>query len=133
MMESIKQKQVSKIIQVALADIFLQEAKEILDGAMVSISSVYITPDLFTARVYVGIFNHSKPDEILYFIEANNKAIRKLLGNKIKSKVRRIPELVFFKDDSLDEVFKLESLFKNIKDKDDAIQQLRDIDVDNEE
>ncbi|MCB9033625.1 MAG: 30S ribosome-binding factor RbfA [Chitinophagales bacterium] len=125
-MESIKQKQVSKIIQMALADIFLQEAKEILDGAMVSISSVHITPDLFTARVYIGIFNHKKPDEILYFIEANNKAIRKLLGNKIKSKVRRIPELVFFKDDSLDEVFKLEALFKDIKDKDDSIQQLRD-------
>jgi ribosome-binding factor A len=48
-----------------------------------------------------------------------------LVGNKIKNKVRRIPELEFYRDDTLDEVFKIESLFKEIHAKDSEVEKLR--------
>lgn len=124
-MESIRQKQVAKTIQIALSEVFQRDAHEILEGSMVTVSGVHITPDLLTARVYLSIYNHPKPDEILGFINFNKKHLRGLLGNKIKKKVRRIPELEFFKDDTLDEVFKLEQIFQAVKSKDAEIAKNR--------
>ena len=124
-MESIRQKQISKIIQVALSEIFLKEAKEILGSALVSVAAVKITPDLYIARVYLSIYNTPDPKEILGFIEHNNKEIRGLLGKKIRNKVRTIPQLEFFRDDTMDEVIKLDNLFKEIKAQDDAIGEIR--------
>lgn len=120
MEETKRQKMVGRLIQEELSQIFLREGKEVTGNAMVTISNVRMTPDLLTARVYLSIFNAEDPDEIMYFIEANNKQFRRLLGNKIRHQVRRIPELAFFKDESLDEVFKLEEIFKQLKEEKEA-------------
>ncbi len=124
-MDSIRQQQVAKQVQVALSDIFRSEASEILEGAMVTVSTVRMTPDLLTARCYLGIFNTPKPEEILGYIHINNKELRRLLGNKLKNKVRRIPEIHFYRDDTLDEVFKLEKIFSDIHKQDEKIEAIR--------
>jgi ribosome-binding factor A len=117
MTETIKQRQVAKIMQWAMSEVFRQEAAEILQGAMVSVSHVKMTPDLLEARIYLSIFNTPDPDEIMQYIQFNNKQIRGALGKRIKNQVRRIPELNFYRDDTLEEVMKLEALFKEIRDK----------------
>lgn len=117
MTESIKQRQVAKTIQWAISEVFRQEAAEILNGAMVTVSHVRMTPDLLEARVYLSIFNTPDPDEIMQYIQFNNKQLRGALGKRIRNQVRRIPELQFFRDDTLDEVMKLEALFKEIREK----------------
>lgn len=124
-MESVRQQQVAKLVQVAISDIFTNEARGLLSGAMVTVSIVRMTPDLLQARCYLGVFNSTSPFEILDNIHSNNKEIRRLLGNKLKHKVRRIPELEFFRDDTLEEVFKLEKIFKEIKVQDKKIEQIR--------
>lgn len=124
-MDSIRQKQVGKIVQIALSEVFMKEAREILGAAMVSVADVRITPDLLEAKVYLSIYNTAQPVEILSYIDQNNKGIRRLLGAKIKNKVRRIPELSFFRDDTMDEVMKIESLFNVIKEKDEEIEEIR--------
>ncbi|MCB0512231.1 MAG: hypothetical protein KDC72_06765, partial [Bacteroidetes bacterium] len=63
-MESKRQKQVSKLIQVTLSEVFQRELHEITQNAMVTVISVHITPDLFIARSYLSIFNH--PDSSAY-------------------------------------------------------------------
>jgi ribosome-binding factor A len=124
-MESKRQKQTGKIIQVALSDIFQRDLQELLQYALVTVVNVHITPDLFIARIYLSIFNHPKPKQILEVLDEHKKYIRGLLGNKIRNKMRTIPELEFYLDDTLDEVFKLEQLLKEVKEKDEAIAQLR--------
>lgn len=124
-MESIRQQQVNKVIQIALSEIFQREAREILGNSLVTVASVRITPDLYTARIYLSIYNTPNPNDILKLIDYNNKEIRGLLGKKIRNKVRVIPELAFFRDDTMDEVIKLDNLFKEIKEKDSAIEELR--------
>ncbi|HUH74787.1 MAG TPA: ribosome-binding factor A [Chitinophagales bacterium] len=124
-MESIRQQQVNKIIQIALSEIFQREASEILGRAMVTIASVRITPDLYLARINLSIYNVTNPNEVLDSITESKKEIRGLLGKKIRNKVRVIPELEFFRDDTMDEVIKLDSLFKELKEKDDAIEEIR--------
>jgi ribosome-binding factor A len=131
-MESIRQRQVAKTIQISMSEIVQQELTHILEGAMVTISGVRITPDLFTARIYVSIYNHKTPDAILDILDKNNKFIRGLLGKKIRNKVRSIPQLEFFKDDTLEDVQNLERIFDEIKKKDSEIDKLRDSDKGND-
>lgn len=108
-----------------MSEIVQKDLTNILDGAMVTISGVRVTPDLYTARVYVSIYNHKNPDAVLDSLDKNNKMIRGLLGNKIRNKVRSIPQLEFFKDDTLEDVQNLERIFGEIKKKDAEIEKLR--------
>ena len=116
-METIKQKQMGKLIQISLSEIFGNEGREILEGSLVTVTHVVMTPDLALARGYLSIYNTPDPKKILDFITINKKAIRGILGKKIKNKVRHIPNLDFYIDDTLDEVFKLEQIFKEIHEK----------------
>ena len=125
-MDSIRQRQLAKTIQVALSENIQKELSNILEGAMITISGVRVTPDLYIARVYVSIYNHANPTHVLALLDKNNKYIRGLLGNKLCNKVRSVPQLEFFKDDTLDEVQKLEQIFKEIKEKDAQIAKDRD-------
>jgi ribosome-binding factor A len=124
-METIRQRQVAKTIQIIMSEIVQKDLTNILDGAMVTISGVRVTPDLYTARVYVSIYNHKNPDAVLDSLDKNNKMIRGLLGNKIRNKVRSIPQLEFFKDDTLEDVQNLERIFGEIKKKDAELDKLR--------
>jgi len=108
---------VARVVQEHLVDIFQKEAKEITGKAMVTISQVKMTPDLLTAYVYLSIYNTKNPDEIMFFIESNTKQIRTLLGNRARHQVRRVPYLSFFKDETLNEVFKLEEIFRELDEK----------------
>ncbi len=125
-MESIRQRQVAKTIQVTMSEIVQKDLTSILDGAMVTISGVRITPDLFTARIYVSIYNHKNPESVLDNLDKSNKFIRGLLGKKIRNKVRSIPQLEFFKDDTLEDVQNLERIFGEIKKKDAELDKLRE-------
>ncbi len=57
MIEGKRQKQVATVINQELNDIFLRMGLNMLDGGLISISSVKITPDLFEARVYLSFFS----------------------------------------------------------------------------
>jgi ribosome-binding factor A len=86
-----------------------------IDGGMVSISSVKITPDLLEARIYMSVFNAKDNKLVLKKIEDRAWEIKKELAARVKHQLRRIPEIKFFLDDTLDQVFKMEELFKQIK------------------
>ncbi|MGN6400084.1 MAG: 30S ribosome-binding factor RbfA [Flavisolibacter sp.] len=115
MQENKRQKQIGGLINQELAGIFQRLGLNIVDGGMVSISSVKITPDLLEARVYLSIFNAPDNKAVLKKIEDRSWEIKKELAAKVKHQLRRIPELKYYLDDTLDHVFKMEELFKQIK------------------
>lgn len=115
MEENKRQKQIAGLINEDLAGIFQRLGLNIIDGAMVSISSVKITPDLLEARVYLSIFNAKDNKLVLKKIEERAWEIKKELVAKVKHQLRRIPEIKYFLDDTLDHVFKMEELFRKIK------------------
>jgi ribosome-binding factor A len=115
MKEGKRQKQVSGLIQEDINTIFQRLGLSFVNGGMVSVSSVKITPDLLEARIYVSIFNATDKKEILKKIEDRHWEIKKELAAQVKHQLRRIPELKFFLDDTLDQVFKMEELFDKIK------------------
>lgn len=101
---------------VEMSDIFQREGVNIIDGGMVSISKVSITPDLLEARIYLSFFQIKEPAQLLYSIKERTKEWRGLLGRRVRNQLRRVPYLEFFTDDTLDYVFKMEDLFKKIND-----------------
>ena len=115
MQENKRQKQIGGLLNEELARIFQLLSLNIVDGGMVSISSVKITPDLLEARVYLSIFNAADRNSALKKIEERGWEIKKELASRVKNQLRRIPELKFFMDDTLDHVFKMEELFRQIK------------------
>lgn len=118
MEESKRQKQVGKLIQQEMSDIFQREGVNVVDGGMVSISKVNMTPDLLEARIYLSLFQIKDPKALMKDVKERTGEWRNLLGQRVKNQLRRVPELQFFTDDTLDYVFKMEELFKQINDTD---------------
>jgi ribosome-binding factor A len=114
MQEGKRQKQVGGLIQEELNKIFQRFGLNMIDGGMVSISSVKITPDLLEARVYLSFFQVPDAKEALKKIQEKAGEIKRELGNRVRQQLRRIPEVKYFKDDTLDQVFRMEEIFKKI-------------------
>jgi ribosome-binding factor A len=114
MADSIKQKKIGKLIQEELSKVFQKMGLNVYQGGMITITGVNITPDLLIARVSVSFLNIKDPKKTLQEITAQTKDLRHQLGNKIRNQVRVIPDLEFFLDDSLGNVFKIEEIFKKL-------------------
>jgi ribosome-binding factor A len=119
--ETKRQKQVAGLLNEELNDILRRMNLMMMEGGMISISSVKITPDLFEARVYLSMFQIKDTQAALHKFEEKYKEIRKELGNRVRHQLRSIPEIKFFIDDTLDYVFKMEQLFDKIKKEDGTV------------
>lgn len=114
MQESKRQKQVAGLLNKELSDIFLRLGLNMVDGGMISISKVTITPDLFEARIYLSFFQIADADAMLKKITDRAWEIKKELTSRVRNQLRSMPQLQFFIDDTLEYVFKMEELFKTI-------------------
>jgi ribosome-binding factor A len=115
MEEGKRQKQIAGLVQEEMNNIFQRLSLNMIDGGMVSISSVKITPDLLEARIYLSFFQVKDANDALKKIEDKGWEIKKELTQRVRQQLRSMPVLKFFKDDTLDHVFKMEELFKQIK------------------
>ena len=114
MEEGKRQRQVAGVLLEELNDIFRRLGLNMIDGGMVSISTVKVTPDLLEARIYISLFQVKDAAATMKKIEDRAWQIKKELSHRVKHQLRRIPVLQFFLDDTLDHVFKMEELFKTI-------------------
>ena len=123
MQETKRQKQVAGLLNHELSDIFQRMGFNMMDGGMVSISKVTITPDLFQARVYLSFFKVADNEATLKKIEEKAWEIKKELTARVRHQLRSMPQLEFFIDDTLEYVFKMEQLFDKIKSEDEKLNK----------
>lgn len=114
MQEGKRQKQVAGLLNEELNSIFQRLGLTMINGGMVSIVSVKMTPDLLECRIYLSLFQVGDPKAALNKIEERAWEIKKELTAKVGKQLRRMPELKFYIDDTLDHVFKMEDVFKKI-------------------
>jgi len=114
MEEGKRQKQIAGLLNEEMNTIFQRLGLNMIDGGMVSISSVKVTPDLLEARFYLSFFQVKNAEAVLQKIDGRHHEIKKELAAKIRHQLRSVPVLKFFRDDTLDHVFKMEELFKKI-------------------
>jgi ribosome-binding factor A len=115
MEEGKRQKQIAGLLNEEMNIIMQKLGLSMLDGGMVSISSVKVTPDLLEARFYLSFFQVKDGKAALQKIEERQHEIKKELTAKVRHQLRSMPVLKFFYDDTLDHLFKMEELFKKIE------------------
>lgn len=115
MEEGKRQKQIAGLLNGEMNTIFHRLGLSMMDGGMVSISSVKVTPDLLEARFYISFFQVKDVKAAMQKIEDRHHEIKKELAASLRHQLRSIPVLKFFRDDTLDHVFKMEEVFKKIE------------------
>ena len=110
--ESTRQQKVGRQIQKDISDIFLKEARHLVQGVMVTVSKVRVSPDLTFAKVYLSIFPFDKGETTLATLKENIPMIRYELGKRVRNQLRTVPEVAFALDDSLEYVDRIEKLIK---------------------
>jgi ribosome-binding factor A len=108
-MESKRLNKIERLLQKELGDIF-QKQTQVMHGTLVSVSAVRVSADLSVAKAYLSIFPSDKGEELLKSIRTNTRTIRYELGQRVRLQLRKIPELTFFIDDSLDYLENIDKL-----------------------
>ena len=117
---SIRTQKIARLLQKALAEILLQESTSLLDSKMVTVTEVRVSPDLGLAKVYLGFVLNEDQTEGITKVEKHKGAIKKLLGNRIGNKLRKVPELRFYTDDSVAQAAKVHQLLDELDIPEDA-------------
>ena len=81
---------------------------------MISVTKVHVTADLTSAKIYLSIF--PTQDAQIHFknLKENRFQLRHDLSQRMKNQLRRIPDLLFFLDDSLDYIEKIDQSLKGV-------------------
>ena len=111
-MESTRQKKVSRQLLKDLSEILQLKGRDLIGTSLVSVTVVRISPDLSIARVYISVFGTEDKEALLAKMNQQSYAIRKKLGERIRTQMRKVPELKFFLDDSVDYSQQIEDLLK---------------------
>ena len=106
-MDTTRQNKINRLLQKELSDVFLLQTKA-MHGVMISVSQVRVSPDLSVARAYLSIFPSEKADQIIKSIQESTKTIRHEIAARVRFQLRKMPELTFFIDDSLDYIQKID-------------------------
>lgn len=116
-METQRQKKIGGVLQKDLADILQRAATDGgLKGTLISVSKVQVTTDLSIAKVYVAVFPYDRAHELLEGMQANKALLRHELAQRTRNQLRRVPELHFFLDDSLEYLDQIEQSLKREED-----------------
>lgn len=111
-METTRQQKVAKQIQKDISDILIKEAAGLVNGAMITVTVVRVSPDLSFAKIFLSVFPFEKSQQILDTLSKNNWLIRKALGTRVKHQLKQVPELAFHIDDSLEYIENIDNLLK---------------------
>lgn len=101
-MESVRQQKVSRLLQKEIGMIFQKDLPHLAPGKIVSVTVVRISPDLSFAKVYVSVYPESEPKKLISSFNEQMHDITRVLYPKIKNQFRKMPEIRFYYDDSLD-------------------------------
>jgi len=112
-METNRQKKIGSVLQNDLVDILQGEVrKNGLTNLIISVSKVSVTTDLGVARVYLSVFPQDRAKEILEAVKSNAPLIKHDLSQRVKLQLRKVPNLSFYIDDSLDYIEKIDNALK---------------------
>jgi ribosome-binding factor A len=93
-----------------LVDILQGEIRQNgISNLVISVSKVTVTTDLSVASVHLSIFPQSRAAEMLAAIKSNSPLIKHELAQRVKLQLRKVPNLVFYIDDSLDYIEKIDN------------------------
>ncbi|HPI37132.1 MAG TPA: 30S ribosome-binding factor RbfA [Ignavibacteriaceae bacterium] len=112
---SYRLEKISNLIKHEVSLIFLHKLQDPALG-IITVTNVKVSPDLKIAKIYLSILEREKRDTAMEKVTSLTGMIRSELASRIRMKF--IPELKFFLDDTIDYVEKIEGLLKKIHEND---------------
>ncbi|WP_298286681.1 30S ribosome-binding factor RbfA [uncultured Lutibacter sp.] len=114
-METNRQKKIAGVLQKDLAEVLQSAARDGMKGVIISVTKVNVTTDLSQAKVYLSVFPQLKRDIILKGVQENAASIRYEMAKRTREQLRRMPELTFYIDDSLDYIEDIDNALQGKK------------------
>lgn len=112
-METNRQKKMGALLQGDLVDILQGEVrKNGISNLIISVSKVTVTTDLSIAKVFLSVFPSEKGPELLKAIQSNAPLIKHDLAQRVKHQLRKVPNLAFYIDDSLEYIDQIDQALK---------------------
>lgn len=115
-MAGIRQERIGALLQRELGTYLQREASMRFGGHFITVTTVRLTPDLSLARVYLSfmpVASAGSPADGLTLVQQDAFHIRKTLASKVGKHLRKMPELRFFLDDSLDRYEEIDRLLSD--------------------
>ena len=95
-------------------EVLQQEGGYIYGDVLVTVTEVKMSPDLGLAKIYLSVYNTDNKQEALMTMEGEKHRLRQSLSQRIRRHIRRIPNIDFYLDDTLDEMYRLNALFDRL-------------------
>ena len=122
-MESKRQKQTAEIIRRHFGQVLLQEGSHIYGGAFVTVTKVYVTPDISLAKIYLSVYNVEDKQAIVDKVSSHVHHLKKNLAHRVRKHIRRIPDINFYIDETLDEIYRVNKLLDDTAKQDEEIRK----------
>ena len=104
---------VNSLVKRYLSEIISNELNDPrLEGSMITISSVNVSPDLKYAKVFISVYGKTPAQEVLNLIKSAGGYIKKLLAPKLN--LRSTPTLDFGLDTTCEYSQKINDIIGNI-------------------
>ena len=107
-----KMERVDDEIRKILNDIIAHEMKDPRLDTLINVTEVHTTKDLKTAKVYVSIMDKHKVKGALKSLNSASAYMRGLLFDRLK--IRLVPHLTFYIDNSFEHGYKIEGILKKM-------------------
>jgi len=114
-MESKRQKQVAELVKRNFSIVLQNEGSYIYGPeALVTVTGVKLSPDLNIAKIYLSVYNREDKQSVILEMEESLIRLKQSLAHRIRKHTRRIPNIQFYLDDTLDEMYRLNALFHQL-------------------
>ena len=113
-MESKRQMQTAEVIKRHFGVVLQKEGSYIYGNAFVTVTQVKVTPDISEAKIYLSVYNVNDKEAVIARIRQSTSLLKRNLVQRIRKHIRRIPNLSFYNDDTLDEMYHLNRVFDGI-------------------
>lgn len=114
MADTKRQLQVGANIKRNISMVLMEMGRLIYGELLVTVTDVKMSSDLGLAKIYLSVYGTENKQETILLLESQKKMVRQNLASRIKNSVRRIPNIDFYLDDTLDEMYRLRTVFKDL-------------------
>lgn len=114
-METKRQLQIAELVKRHISMVLMAEGSYIYGSSvLVTVTSVKMTPDFSLAKIYLSVYNTDNKQEVMLLLEQEMSRLQQALYQRLKKHMRRMPEVAFYLDDTIDEMYRIDDMFNQL-------------------
>lgn len=118
-METVRQRQVAELIKRNFSLVLQAEGSYIYGASvLVTVTGVKMTPDFSLAKIYLSVFNTENKQETMLELDNEHTRLKQSLAARIRKHIRRMPDIQFFLDETVDEMYRINAMFEKLYEED---------------